>query len=247
MPAVTTEVVYRGHDNPVDLRLQYYDPGSRRYKPLDLAGVNRMVLSFPTATPRITFDSAAVAGVLDWSAGDGLIRVTINQYALPVGVYAAELVAFDLNHPNGQVLIDDRENPTTFDVREVLATGLTPPPLPTGGESVVRQAGEAISALRAVYEKNGQVFYLDPTTADAPVDYFLGITTSATQAGGDVIVQRSGTIDDNGWGWANGLVYVGAAGVLTQAVPTIGWELVVGASPSPARINLDFDEPVLLA
>lgn len=241
------EVVYRGHDNVVQLTLSAYDATTDRIVPLDFSAVTRMVLVFPTTVPVIAFDSAVTAGVIEWDGAPGVVTLNIQAYALPVGVYPTQLIAYDPAHTNGLVLVDEALRPAEIEVREVFSSGLLPPPLPTGGSGVVRTAGETLSALKAVYELNGEVFALDPGTADAPVDLFLGITVSSALAGAEVVIQRDGTLDDASWSWSTGVVYVGAAGALTQVAPTAGWELVVGASPSPQRINLDFDEPVLLA
>lgn len=241
------EVVYRGHDNTVEVTLYDYNETARRDEPLDFSAVTRMVLAFPTTQPVIAFDSAVTAGVIDWDVAPGTIQFNIQQYALPVGGYPAQVVAFDPAHPNGLVIVDETLRPVTFEVREVLSSGLLPPPMPTGGSGVVRTAGETISALRAVYEREGMVYHLDQQDS-ANIDLFLGISVSSALAGDTVIVQRSGTIDDASWTWSVGdNVYVGAAGVLTQTQPVTGWELVVGAAPEATRLTLDFDEPVLLA
>ncbi|WP_158892505.1 MULTISPECIES: hypothetical protein [unclassified Pseudomonas] len=116
---------------------------------------------------------------------------------------------------------------------------------PSGGSAVTRTAGVALSALYAVYERGGQVFPLDPTNPGQAL-LLLGITTTAAAAGGSVDVQRLGTIDDDGWTWSEGLVFVGPGGRLTQEAPATGWEIVLGSAPAPTRLNLDIDEPLWL-
>jgi len=119
--------------------------------------------------------------------------------------------------------------------------------MPVGGEAAVRIAGETISALRMVYERDGSVYLLDPTDPYSEDPQFaLGVAVTAAQPGDTVAVQRSGTIDDAGWTWTPGLVFVGPQGRLVQTPPTSGWELVVGFAPEETRLNLDIDEPVLL-
>ena len=241
------EVVYRGHDNTVEVTLYDYNETQRKDVPLDFSAVTRMVLAFPTTQPVLAFDSAITAGVIDWDVAPGTIRFNIQQYALPVGGYPAQIIAFDPGHPNGLVIVDENLRPVAFEVREVMSSGLLPPPMPTGGAGVVRTAGETISALRAVYERDGKIYHLDQQDS-ANIDLFLGISVSSGLADSEIIVQRSGTIDDASWTWSVGdNVYVGAAGVLTQTQPVTGWELVVGAAPEATRLTLDFDEPVLLA
>lgn len=243
-------LVYRGRDNTVEARFTQYDPVLRKDVPLDFSTTTRMVLTFPTVTPVIVFDSQLIPDVIDWSGGNGLVVFDITGYALPVGVYQASLIAYDPEHDDGLVVVDSadfgvNQQMLEFDVRETLAGGLTPPPLPTGGESVVRQAGETISALKAVYELNGQVFALDSQDVDhAPL--YLGIAVSSATTGFDVVIQRAGTIDEGTWSWPGGEVYVGLAGTLTAAPPITGFKLIVGNSPSPQRINMTFDTPVYL-
>ena len=111
--------------------------------------------------------------------------------------------------------------------------------------TVTRPATETISALRVVYEDDVGIGILDPTN-DAHVHGLLGIAVTAGSETDEIRVQTSGTVDDLSWSWTPGFVFVGADGVLTQTVPTTGWEIVVGYSPSATRINLTFDEPIKL-
>lgn len=243
-------LVYRGRDNEVEVKLMAFDPAAGKMVPMDFSTVTRMVLTFTEVEPMVVFDSQLIPGVIDWSQGGGKVVFDITGYALPVGVYRASLIAFDPINSDGLVVVDAADFGTNqqaleFDVRETLATGLTPPPLPTGGESVVRTAGETVSALKAVYELGGQVFALDSQDVDHAALY-LGIAVSSATIGLDVIIQRAGTIDDASWSWAGGEVFVGTEGSLTQVAPTTGFKLIVGNSPSPQRVNLTFDTPVYL-
>lgn len=240
--------VYRGRDNVVEVELTRYDDLQRKYVPIDFSPVTRMVLVFNTVEPAIVFDSQAVSGLIDWSIGRGIVRFNIAQYALPVGEYPAQLIAYDPAHVNGQVVFDNSigDMDMTFMVREVLSTGLLPPPLPSAGEGVVRRAGETLSALKAVYEWNGQVYALDSQDV-ANAAAYLGVTVSSANLGEEIIIQRSGTIDDGSWAWTpSGEVFVGTDGALTQVAPTTGFKLIVGTASSATRINLTLDTPVFL-
>lgn len=244
---MTAEVlVYRGKNNQIKLKFSSYDDVRRKLTPLNFTTVTRMVLVFPGMTPVIAFDTLVTPGVIQWDNA-GNVTFNIQQYALPVGNYAGQLIAYDPDHPEGQVVTDGmtKEKEILFDIREVMSSGLMPPPLPTGGESVVRTAGETVSALKAVYELSGQVFALDSQDVDHAALY-LGIAVSSATIGSDVIIQRAGTIDDASWSWAGGEVFVGTEGSLTQVAPTTGFKLIVGNSPSPQRVNLTFDTPVYL-
>lgn len=246
-----TPTVYRGRDNVLVTRFMQYREDLRRDVPLDWSLVSRVILVLPDADPAVAFDSAVAPGSIDWvTHGNGAVEFLISKYALKVGTYRAQVIAFDAEHPDGQVVVSSlaTKNEFTITVSEVLAVGSLPAPMPTGGESAVRVAGQVLSALRVVYERNGRVYLLDPSDPfSEDVQFTLGITVTAAQEGENVVVQRSGTIDSAGWNWAEGLVFVGSAGLMTQTPPLVGWELVVGFAPEATRLNIDFDEPVRLA
>jgi len=114
---------------------------------------------------------------------------------------------------------------------------------PVGGEAVARQAGETLSALRGVYELDGQVFALDYRDA-AHVDLLLGITLTAAQAGEPINVQRLGALDDAGWSWAPGPVWLGVDGGLTQTPPADGFDVLLGTAVSSSRLLLNLQPPI---
>jgi len=240
-------VVYTGHDNLTAVKITQFDAATRRDIPLNFSALTRLVLTFPEIDPMISFDSAVLPNTLDWLQGDGVLAFDMSDYAIPEGTYNAELVAFDAEHPRGQVIVTLQSPRPGLALKfdQVSEDGGQPVPTPVGGGQSVRIAGEVISALRVVYESSDRVFKLDQTSNN--VQGLLGITVTAAQEGGSIKVQRDGTIETPGWTWAEGLVFLGMDGLLTQVVPTTGWEVVVGYAPSPTRLNLDFDEPVLLA
>ena len=118
-------------------------------------------------------------------------------------------------------------------------------PGPAGGASVQRTAGTNLSALLAVYELNGVVRALSADDA-LHIDLRVGITLTAAQAGELVNVQRLGAIEDPGWNWVPGRVYLGANGALTQAPPTSGFDLLIGSATSTTRIALNLQDPISL-
>lgn len=118
-------------------------------------------------------------------------------------------------------------------------------PGPSGGSVIQRVAGEAISALRVLYELDDQVYVLDAQDAEH-ADLAVGISITAAAAGQDIQIQRDGALDDGSWSWAPGLVFNGADGIPTQVVPADGVELILGSSTGPQRINLNFFQPLYL-
>lgn len=119
------------------------------------------------------------------------------------------------------------------------------PPGPAGGAAVQRAAGEALSALRVVYELDGQAFTLDYRDA-AHIDLLLGITLTSSAAGDPVNIQRSGAITDGFWSWAPGRVYLGAAGALTQLPPDDGYQVLIGAAVAADRLLMNLTDPIEL-
>ncbi|GAA5785661.1 hypothetical protein [Chitiniphilus shinanonensis] len=116
---------------------------------------------------------------------------------------------------------------------------------PAGGSAFTRRRGETLSALRVVYEQAGEVFALDYRDA-AHIGQLLGLTLTAGDAGSEVDVQRSGAIDDAGWSWTPGPVWLGVAGALTQVPPADGFDVLVGAAVSATRLILDVSDPISL-
>jgi len=99
--------------------------------------------------------------------------------------------------------------------------------------------------LLAVYELDGQVFALDYRDA-GHINLLLGITLTAGGSGQLLNVQRSGIIDDSGWSWTLGRVWLGADGSLTQIAPADGYDLLIGSVTSATRITLNLQDPIEL-
>lgn len=111
-------------------------------------------------------------------------------------------------------------------------------PGPAGGSAVQRTAGVTVSALCVVYELDGSVFPLDHQDDDH-IDLLLGLTLTAAQADQPVNVQLMGAVDDSGWSFAPGRVWLGINGSLTQVPPGAGYDVLVGSATSATRIILN--------
>lgn len=135
--------------------------------------------------------------------------------------------------------------------RDVVSAGIRGPqgaqgiPGPAGGSAFVRTAGETISALRVVYEADGEVFYLDPHD-ELHIDQLLGLSMSAAQVGETLNVQRSGELFDAGWNWALGRIWLGANGTLTQTPPETGYDVLIGTAVSNRSILFHIQDPIFL-
>lgn len=118
-------------------------------------------------------------------------------------------------------------------------------PGPAGGSALQRDAGETISALRVLYEQDGKVYALDYRDG-AHIDLLLGVSLTAADTDQPLTIQRSGVLDDSGWGWALGRVWLGINGALTQTPPPDGYDVLIGAAVSATRITLNIQDPIEL-
>ncbi|UCP00108.1 hypothetical protein LF844_09930 [Metapseudomonas lalkuanensis] len=116
-------------------------------------------------------------------------------------------------------------------------------PGPAGGSSLQCLAGEVVSALRVLYELDGEVFALDYRDA-AHIDLLLGVSLTAAEAGQLLNVQRTGVIEDGGWSWQPGRIWLGIDGQLTQTSPVDGFDVLLGAAVSATRITLNIQDPI---
>lgn len=118
-------------------------------------------------------------------------------------------------------------------------------PGPAGGSALQRDAGETVSALRVLYERGGKVYALDYRDG-AHIDLLLGVSLTAADTDQPLTIQRSGVLDDSGWSWALGRVWLGINGALTQTPPPDGYDVLIGAAVSATRITLNIQDPIEL-
>jgi hypothetical protein len=137
--------------------------------------------------------------------------------------------------PDGTVLFREER------ARKVLVALVGPPgaPGPAGGEQLVR-ATEALGGHRAV-TVTGQ------HCTSATLHHLAGITTAAASAASFVRVLSRGYMTNPSWSWTpEAPIFVGAYGVLTQAVPS-GVARRIAWAVSPTEINIDLFPPLQLA
>ena len=90
---MTTEVVYLGHDNTIDVQL--LEDGVIT----DLSSVTRMTLDFAGTV----IDSGIHSNVFDWSAGNGLLNIALGAQTITEESYLARLVVYDPVNADGVV------------------------------------------------------------------------------------------------------------------------------------------------
>lgn len=111
-------------------------------------------------------------------------------------------------------------------------------------DDVSLTASVNLSALRAVTTDGAgaAVYASNDTVANAVV---VGITFTAASAGQSVQIKTSGIIEDAGWTWTKGAVFLGTNGTLTQSAPTGGAVVVqVGRAITPTKLQIDI-EPII--
>lgn len=154
-------VVYSGRDNVTRLTLEVLS--GRRYAPLDLSAVTRWLLVFPERDPQVLIDSTTEAV---FSATGNVLTVYLSGYAIDASIQPCWLIAYDAEHPMGQVLVDNVDCVVSFDFRAVSGAGLAPLPLveyvtaaPADGKKYLQQNGgwvEATALVSGVSTVNGQ-------------------------------------------------------------------------------------------
>lgn len=104
--------------------------------------------------------------------------------------------------------------------------------------------GAVVQGLRVVRAAGGTAYPVD-TAVEAHAAQVVGVALqSVTVIGTDVVVQTAGTLSDSSWAWADGVVWCGADGALTQAPASTGWLMQVGRVVSPTVLNIDIEPPI---
>lgn len=126
-------------------------------------------------------------------------------------------------------------------VSQLPAAAPAPAPSPAQAVTVQVTAGEALGGHRAVaLNASGQAVY-------ASAGRVTGVTQGAAAAGAPVIITCLGLLSEPTWTWVpDAPVYVTAAGVLTQAVPTAGTLHIVGTAMSATALYVQPREPIAL-
>ena len=196
-------VVYPGRNHVNALTIKRYD--GRRFEPVNLDDVTRVVLAFPGTTPTIVFDSAVDAV---FALAGNTLTVDLSDYAMPASIQPSYLIMFDAEHPQGQVLVDDIDARLEFDFRLVPVTGTTPPPsadfltdAPQDGETYGRKDGVWVTLaalVSGVTSVNGQsgVVVLDAAAVGAATEAQGALAETAVQPSDLSAVATSGAYAD---------------------------------------------------
>jgi hypothetical protein len=210
-------VTYPGRDHVNTLTIKRFD--GRSYKTVDTSALTRVVLAFPGTDPVIAYDSDTTPAVFSWSGS--AITIDLSDYSMPASIQTCYLIAYDAEHPNGQVLVDNNDSVLAFDFRNISAAGILQPPVieliseaPVDGETYGRKNGAwvllaaLVSGVASVNGQTGEVVLdtddidegavnLYHTTARAaaaaPVQSVNGSTGAVVLDAADVEADPSGT------------------------------------------------------
>lgn len=100
------------------------------------------------------------------------------------------------------------------------------------------EAGENLSAKRAIRVENDLAYYADGSNA-AHAGQALGISVGAVSAGDTVTVRMTGMITEPTWTLTEGPVFVGANGQLTQSLVGLAFVQQIGVAVSATQININ--------
>lgn len=122
---------------------------------------------------------------------------------------------------------------------DVASGGIVPANIDLAAEAAIN-----LSALRVVRldAANKAVYADNDTAANANA---VGITTSAATAGATAAIRYAGLLEDLGWAWTQGPIYIGTSGTLTQTAPAGGLIVrEVARAISATKIIIDI-EPLI--
>jgi hypothetical protein len=107
-------------------------------------------------------------------------------------------------------------------------------------------AGETISAMKAVYIDNGEVFLCDNNT-DFETATVMGVSLNGASIGGSVKVALSGEIEDSLFTFSSReLLYLGTNGNITNVANTTGFLTFIGKALGNNKIIIEVDDPFIL-
>lgn len=117
----------------------------------------------------------------------------------------------------------------------------------TSGQTIYNGTAEyTLGGHRVVALHNSLVGYADNTVL-TDVDAVLGITTTSSLIGTEVEVVTAGEVIESSWNWdTSKTIYLGAAGSLTQTVPTSGFIMKIGYPILPTSMIIELGIPFIL-
>ena len=184
------------------------------------------------------FDGETAPALAAWEIAEIFTTGKTPMLAGAVVIAPAASSALGDGDYQAEGTLDDLAWSPALDTVIVVATGAPGKTGPSGAESFIqRVAGEAIGGHRAVrVDASGTAWLARPDQASA-LDT-MGISDAAANVGALVQIRALGEANEAGWAWSAGPVWVGANGVLTQALPTSGYLIRIGTAVGPSAISV---------
>lgn len=120
-------------------------------------------------------------------------------------------------------------------VVELVAVGIPGRDGADGSGVLTAIAGHALSGHRAVrHDSEGLLVHADQGSGVGAL--VVGVSEGAAAEGALAIAQCVGPITEPSWDWAEGCIFLGADGLLTQVAPSTGYLVLVGYSAGPNQM-----------
>lgn len=181
------------------------------------------------------------------------VVVTETEVVLRTQVQLQTVVA----EPTAQVVVQ-RELATEFvegqNSTVILEVSRQGPPGPagvpgeaSGGENILLTAGPAIGGHRIVLVDGLLAAGYASKDDLTHIGRVYGVTLNAAGAGEPVTVRTRGAIEELSWAWTPlAPVFLGVNGLLTQTVPTSGFQQVIGVAITATVLFVNPREPIVL-
>jgi hypothetical protein len=113
---------------------------------------------------------------------------------------------------------------------------------------VTYAAGITLSGHRVVVVyPDSRAHYADNQVMD-DMPRVMGITMGAVSEGNPCDIQVFGEMIESSWSWTEGRpIFLGGNGLLTQTVPTTGFQMEVAFAVTPQKIMIEIKPPIVLA
>jgi hypothetical protein len=116
----------------------------------------------------------------------------------------------------------------------------------TSDSVIYMPARVSIGGHRVVVQIEGMLDYANAANIDH-VNKVVGITKDAIIGGGSGPVQFRSYLEEPSWNWAvDRPVFVGQNGLLTQTIPTVGFNQQLATVISPTKILINIQDPIIL-
>lgn len=120
----------------------------------------------------------------------------------------------------------------------ITVTGLAGIRGPAGGQFIYIPSASSLSGHRAVKIIDGVAHYCDGSNG-ADTGLAIGITCCANDTNDRSRIQLFGEHNESSWAWADGPVYVGVAGLLTQSLDNLEFIQQIGIATSSTQIIIN--------